>query len=207
MRAALRAVPSRSPGRAGGVGGHPVPSPLAGLLRSQRRFAALVFAAFRGARKLRLARRRTGIQPKPIHRNDPGTPAARPLPGALRTREPPLPSPGAPRLRAVPGARSMGSGRAPAAATAVPGGRLGTLRAGALPGAAPPARWARASPPLFNAAAAVVRSSPSPKTRGRCFTFTFRESRPAPSAPPRPLSRCPSPVVTSGCGAPLAAVR
>lgn len=75
----------------------------------------------------------------------------------------------------------MGSGRAPAAATAVPGGRLGTLRAGALPGAAPPARWARASPPLFNAAAAVavLRSSPSPKTRGRCFTFTFRESLPS----------------------------
>lgn len=55
-------------------------------------------------------------------------------------------------LRAVPGACSTGSvsgsGRAPAAATAVPGGRLGMLRAGALPGAAPPARWARASPPL-----------------------------------------------------------
>lgn len=107
------------------------------------------------ARKPRLARGRTRIQPKPIQ----STATARGPPqrdspervSELATLPYLRPELGG-WLRAVPGACSTGSvsgsGRAPAAATAVPGGRLGMLRAGALPGAAPPARWARASPPL-----------------------------------------------------------
>lgn len=152
-RAAPRVVPSRCPGRAGAVGGPPDPVPANGA-------APLLSARSVGLRYVtheNRVLRAGGQESNPSQSNPPqrtGDPRSATSPervSELATLPYLRPELGG-WLRAVPGACSTGSvsgsGRAPAAATAVPGGRLGMLRAGALPGAAPPARWARASPPL-----------------------------------------------------------
>lgn len=98
-RAAPRVVPSRCPGRAGAVGGPPDPVPANGA-------APLLSARSVGLRYVTHENRvlRAGgqesnpSQSNPIHRNGPGTPAARLSRARLRTRDPPLPSPGARRL-------------------------------------------------------------------------------------------------------------
>lgn len=197
-RAAPRVVPSRCPGRAGAVGGPPDPVPANGAAPLPA-LAASDFAMLRTKTASCAREDKNPTQANPIHRNGPGTPAARPLPSASPNPRPSLtfarssaagwgPSPERAarvrvRARAAP-RRRLRLCPADAWACSAPEPCLGPLRRRAGP--------AHRRRFLFNAAAAVGRSSPSQKTRGCRFTFTFHESRPSlPQLLRLRLSLCP----------------
>lgn len=202
-RAAPRVVPSRCPGRAGAVGGPPDPVPANGAAPLPA-LAASDFAMLRTKTASCAREDKNPTQPKPIQSTATARgPPQRDLSRArLRTRDPPLPSPGARRLaegrpRSVQ--HGFGFGLGPR-----PGGGYGCARR--TPGHAP-----RRSPAWGRSAGAL-----GPRIAA-AFYLTRRRRLAAPPLPRKHVAAaslslstshgraCPSSFGSASASAPMAA--